>query len=172
MEKDAADLPADLAGDRFGLLRFVGHPEECSGKLAGMASITLLNRYGFHQAIVFGFEIQADRFPVILGCTARNYSKREIDFKAQKVDKPGKLLVHMSAPASTAAKGMSQIWWEGDVLMALWPDMKMEKRLTDTGWIHWRAEYLIGSSIKGVEMQEDEMRARYKDAQRIRFKEE
>jgi hypothetical protein len=132
-----------------------------------MASITLLDTYGFHRSTVFGFEIEGK--PMILGCTARTNAKKEIDFKAQKVNS-GKLLVTLYAPAETRKDGAG-IWWEGEVLMALWPDTNFKERLTDTGWIRWRAEHLIGSSITGVTMQEEAIRAKYKDAQRIRFEE-
>lgn len=135
-----------------------------------MASITLLDTYGFHGSTVFGFDIQAERFPVILGCTARTNEKKEIDFPAQNVEKPGKLLVALSAPAETRKEDGTGRWWEGDVMMALWPDLNTKQRLADTGWIRWRAEYLIGASIAGVEMQEEEIRAKYKDTQRIKFK--
>lgn len=135
-----------------------------------MPSLTLLDRYAFHGSVVFGFDVQGDG-PLVMGCTVVTREGKEIDLRAQDLARVGRVLCHLKAPHETAYQDAIGRGWEGKVMFALWPDRNWNKRLADTGWIPWEAQDLIGSSIKGLEMQEDEMRAKYKDATKVRFAE-
>ena len=49
------------------------------------------------------------------------------------------------------------------VIFALWPDERWEQRLADTPWTACRFTWLLGSSVAGLDMQDEEIKKNYAD---------
>ena len=87
-----------------------------------------------------------------------------MDVPARLLNSPGLALWDVDAPDACAVRitGTAEIsHWKERIIFALWPDFALRTRLTDTGWVDWRAPWLISHSLAGVKAQEDEIQSKY-----------
>ena len=51
--------------------------------------------------------------------------------------------------------------WHGKIIFAVYMDDTHAERLADTGWVDWNAQWMIGSSTKGLDMQDEQIKSKY-----------
>lgn len=101
---------------------------------------------------------------MVVGCSIQFPDGIIMDVPARLLNSPGLALWDVDAPDACAVRitGTAEIaHWKGRIIFALWPDFAFRTRLTDTGWVDWRAPWLMGHSLAGVKAQEDEIQSTY-----------
>jgi hypothetical protein len=129
-------------------------------------SITIVDKFHYHASVLFGLDIQGSTFPVFVGCSLLTPKGEVVDLPAQWLNTPGLALWKIKAddrfqnPAEPNPMSAFTPWY-GKIIFALYTDDTFENRLTDTGWVEWSAQWLIGSSTKGLDMQDDAIKRKY-----------
>ena len=128
-----------------------------------MHSIQIVEQYRYHASVVFGLDVLApsSEFPLLVGCSVRSRDGKIVDIPAQWLKSPGSALWNIKAPPECQIS--TDPWdksWSGQIIFALWQDDTFTKRLADTGWVNWEALWLIGSSTKGLDMQDEQIKSK------------
>lgn len=129
-------------------------------------SILIKNQFSYHASVVFGLDIQGPtrEFPLLVGCSLLTPRGEEVDLPARWLKSPGLAIWSVKADAQFLENPRvtpDDRVWSGRIIFALWRDDTFTERLTDTGWVNWRAYSLIGSSTAGVNMQDDQIKSGY-----------
>lgn len=130
-------------------------------------SIEIKNKFGYHASVVFGLDIQgpAREFPLLVGCSLLTPRGEAVDLRARWLKSPGLAIWEVKADVQFLENpGVFPITdrrWSGRIIFALWRNDSFTERLTDTGWVNWHAQSLIGSSTAGLDMQDDRIKREY-----------
>jgi len=126
--------------------------------------------YKVHKGIVVGLYVESHRnFPLVVGCSIRSPRGIVLDIPARVLKSPGLALWAIDAPAECATQpNVPQASeWRGDIIFALWANFSFTKSLADTGWVHWDAFWLIGSSLASLRAQEEDIGRKYEHGQNV-----
>ncbi len=128
------------------------------------SKITIIEQFGFHQSTVVALSIETlNSFPLIVGCSVKSAS-------GEITDIPARLLLHsgtvlwggVTAPDNCKMDQKDRSpYWQGQIMFALWQDETFTTRLADTGWVDWRAPYLIGASMVSIDWATDSIIEKY-----------
>ena len=130
-------------------------------------AITIENRFEYHMQVVFGLRVTAsdDRWPKVVGCSLRTREGEIVDLPARWLSSGGLALWKVDVPPGPQFRigdRSSPIdGWEGQVIFALYSDDTFADRLTDAGWQHWHAPWLIGGSTKSLNYQDERVQSKY-----------
>lgn len=126
-------------------------------------SILIKDVFTGHASLAFGLSLESDaRFPVVVGCSIRTSAGQIIDIPARYLISPGLALWSVRAPEECFI-GLDAMpdSWVGHIIFAVYEDATFANRLADTGWVEWGAPFAIGSSTAGLDIQDQQMEARY-----------
>ena len=126
-------------------------------------SIRITDKWGYHASVVCGLNIAGPEkeFPLYVGCSLRTLKGEIVDIPARWLKSPGKAIWVIKADKRFKTGEFHDGDWEGYVMLALWRNETFKERLADTGWIHWCAPYLIGSSTAGLDMSDEFIKKEY-----------
>jgi hypothetical protein len=132
-------------------------------------SITVADQYHYHGQVVFGLAIEAPNkeFPLLVGCSLRTPQGGIIDLPAGWLSSPGLALWDVKVTADFMNKADRYDGWHGEIKFALWRNATFSERLADTVWLPWGAPYLIGASTAGLDMQDAEIKNKYRGRLRV-----
>jgi hypothetical protein len=130
-----------------------------------MDTIRIVDKYMYHARIVFGLDVlaPAERWPLFIGCSLLTRQGEVVDQPARWLPSPGLALwdIKIGERRFQDNPGVPMDGWSGRVIFAMYPDDTFSERLADTGWVPWSVYWLIGSSTAALDMQDQEIRAKY-----------
>jgi hypothetical protein len=134
-----------------------------------MYNIRIVDQFRYHASVVFGLDILApsSEFPLLVGCSLQNKNGEIIDVPARWLLSPGLALWQVKVDSRLQSGVIPQDGWHGRIIFALWRDDRHIERLADTGWVNWECYWLIGSSTKGLDMQDDSIKSKYGDRMKV-----
>jgi hypothetical protein len=130
-------------------------------------SIQIKDQFGYHAKVIFGLNIQApaSEFPLLVGCSLLNPTGQEVDIPARWLKSPGLAIWGVSPGGESRdvkfIANPNDMTMAGKIMFALWRDDTFTERLADTGWVNWKAYWLIGSSTAGLDMQDERIKQEY-----------
>ena len=128
-----------------------------------MCNIEVIDQFRYHGSVVFGLEVAAlrEEWPLVVGCSLRTRHGDIVDQPARWLSSAGLALWEIKPGAEFKVGSHQEDGWTGQVIFALWPDDSFSHRLVDTGWIAWSAFWMIGTSTYGLDMQDQQILAKY-----------
>jgi hypothetical protein len=134
-----------------------------------MYNIAIVDKYSYQNSICLGLKVIAPvkEFPLLVGCSLKTESGIVIDLPAKWIESAGLAFwqVKFNELENPSQFRINRIPFENDkrgfIIFALWRDDSFKQRLADTGWVTWDAPFLIGSSTKSMDMQDENIRNKY-----------
>jgi hypothetical protein len=130
-------------------------------------SIQIVDQFHYHASVVFGLDVLASNseFPLLVGCSLKTLHGEIVDVPARWIKSPGLALWEIR-PGTEFIRNPDTLpindrVMAGTIIFALWRNDSFTESLGDTGWIDWEAIWLIGSSTKSMDMQDEHIQRKY-----------
>lgn len=133
-------------------------------------SITIADQYKYHWGMTVGLSVAGpnQQFPLLVGSSLRTPQGEIRDLPVQWLTSAGLGLWHFNVGPEFRTDARDEFSGvQGQIRFKLWRDDSFAECLSDTGWVPWTAPWLRGGSTAGLDMQEEQMRDKYKGRQDV-----
>ena len=128
-----------------------------------MSSVLIEDLWTRGRSLLIGLSVNSDeKFPLVIGMSIQTPGGEVVDIPARYLLSPGFSLWGQEQVDNRFAYpvgGSSSFCdgWRGRIIFAVYSDSSFNHRLADTGWVEFDSINLMGSSLKGLDYQDEEI---------------
>jgi hypothetical protein len=128
-----------------------------------MSSISISDLWYRGRSLLIGLSVNSiNNFPLVIGMSIQTPEGEIVDIPARYILSPGfsfwgqeQVDNRFAYPKDESSRFCNG--WRGRIIFAVYSDSSFNHRLADTGWVEFDSINLMGSSLKGLDYQDDEI---------------